>query len=230
MKSSELNFLSGMPIAEKELFRIWYEFYRLALGSSDKKIRSALKKSAKFYEPWGNDLTVHFDDWWKTHRFLFIDLERVQIAKSEGKISGVTIWVPQGKSEFVLLKEFRELLRSEPELFKLAKRKIVSKHRYAPTEVQGVKRESLRMMLALQQQVFSREQLKGDDLLRRVLKYFSSERYKRKINKVPASFLIVPTTTRQDHYDEAMRNVRRYRQKAAKLLLNVASGTFPGRY
>ena len=33
-----------------------------------------------------------------------------------------------------------------------------------------------------------------------------------------------------DHTEEAERNIRRYRQKAKKLMLNVASGQFPGKY
>ena len=41
---------SQLPIiADKELFRLWYEFYRLALDSNDKDIQRALKKSADFY-------------------------------------------------------------------------------------------------------------------------------------------------------------------------------------
>jgi hypothetical protein len=44
------------------------------------------------------------------------------------------------------------------------------------------------------------------------------------------SFAIDPANRNSDHGSEADRNIRRYRQKAKKLLLNVASGEFPGKY
>jgi hypothetical protein len=230
MKSSKLNSSAAPLIAEKELFRLWYEFYRLALTSNDKAVKAALKKSAKFYESWGKDPSIKFDHWWKTHRALFIDADRVQALEAGSKAGGVLVWVPNGKSETLLVEEFQALLRAEPERFKVSKRKKMVSHPFAPTEVQGVKREALRMMLALQQRIFSQQKLKGHDLLERVLTFFNDERYQRKANKIPTAFFVEKSTPKSDHHDEAMRNVRRYRQKAANLVLNVAGGVFPGRY
>jgi hypothetical protein len=230
MKISKLNSAREPLIAEKELFRLWYEFYKIALTSSDKAVKTALRKSEMFYKPWGKDPSIHFDDWWKTHRALFVDADRVQLAEAGTKAGGVLVWVPNGKSETLLVEEFQDLLRTAPERFKVKKRKKLVSHPFAPTEVQGVKREALRMMLALQQRVFSQQKLKGHDLLERVLKFFHDERYKRRKNKIPAAFFVEKSTPKQDHHDEAMRNVRRYRQKAANLVLNVAGGVFPGRY
>ena len=107
-------------------------------------------------------------------------------------------------------------------------RKLPPQHRYAPTEIQGVKRDSLRMMLDLQRHVFSMPDLKGKALTDRVIKFFGSERFKKKQNEVPTVFRLSLGT--QEHTDEAERNIRRYRQKAKKLILNVARGEFPGRY
>lgn len=219
-------------IADKELFRIWYEFYRCALNSQDPKILRELKKSAKFYMDWGADPSLHFDDWWITHRQLFVDNQRVHLAEHL-EVFGqnwVMVAVPKHKAETVLVCEFRDLIRSGAGGLGKTKRHQVIGHRYAPTEVQGVKREALRMMLALQQRIFSQNKLRGEKLLMRVLQFFSSERYKRRANRIPATFVIAPGTSRGDHHEEAMRNVRRYRQKAAMLMLNAASGVFPGRY
>ena len=109
-------------------------------------------------------------------------------------------------------------------------RKLPPAHRFAPTEIQGVKRDSLRMMFDLQKNIFSKAQLKGVALRERVLKFFSSERYKKKRNIVPMSFAIDASNRNNDHAAEADRNIRRYRQKAHQLLLNVAQGEFPGKY
>jgi hypothetical protein len=109
-------------------------------------------------------------------------------------------------------------------------RKLPPAHRFAPTEIQGVKRDSLRMMFDLQKNIFSKAQLKGVALRERVLKFFSLERYRKKRNIVPMSFAIDPSNRNNDHAAEADRNIRRYRQKAHQLLLNVAQGKFPGKY
>ena len=83
-------------------------------------------------------------------------------------------------------------------------------------------------MLDLQRNIFSLGDLKGRALTERVIKFFSSERYKRKQNEIPQSFRLLIGNL--DHLDEADRNIRRYRQKAKKLILNVARGEFPGKY
>ena len=231
-ESSKLNSRKKADnlIADKELFRLWFEFYKLSLASTDKRIKSALRKSTAFYKSWGADAGIHFDDWWVAHKHLFVDSDRVRIAEHDPNTDAVLIRVPVGKAESVLVREFRELLVSEPARFKISNRKIPKAHQYAPSEVQGVKREALRMMLALQQHVFCDQTLKGRDLLNRVKEFFERERYKRKRNFVPPTFAWDPKPLKSDHYEEAMRSVRRYRQKAARLVLNVAGGVFPGRY
>jgi hypothetical protein len=223
---------SEIPIiADKELFRLWYEFYQLALQSADAKIQRSLKKSATFYEDWHGADGLHFDDWWKTHRKLFHDENTVRLldAKEKQQQDNIYLVVPSGKSQADLVDEFKKLL--EKELPKISRRrKLPPAHRFAPTEIQGVKRDSLRMMLDLQKSIFSKSELKGVALRERVMKFFSSERYKRKRNMIPMTFAIDASNRNNDHAAEADRNIRRYRQKANALLLNVASGKFPGKY
>jgi hypothetical protein len=218
-------------IADKELFRLWYEFYRLALLSPDAEIQKALKKSRKFYADWEVQVDLHFDDWWQTHRALFHDTNRVSVTAPDAirTDDNFYVTVPRGKAYGDILAEFKSLI--EQELPTKAKgRKTPPPHRFAPTEIQGVKRDSLQMKLDMQKHIFSKTDLKGSALTNRVQKFFASERYKRKKNSVPMSFVIDPSNRSKDHTDEANRNVRRYRQKAKKLMLNVASGQFPGKY
>jgi hypothetical protein len=216
-------------IADKELFRLWYEFYRLALASSDTDIQKALKKSQTFYADWEVAPDLYFDEWWRTHRKLFHDVNVVRLtADSEEKSDAyLYVTVPRGKSYGDILEEFKMLIEQELPS-KMKGRKTPPPHRYAPTEIQGVKRDSIRMMLDLQRNIFSKSELKGVALRNRIHKFFSSERYKKKRNIVPMSFAV--HEAREDHSDEADRNIRRYRQKARQLLMNVASGKFPGKY
>ena len=218
-------------IADKELIRIWYEFYRLALSSTDSEIQKALKKSQKFYANWNATPNLHFDDWWREHRSLFLDEHIVRLSSTDEvrKNDNIYVTVPKNKSYAEILQEFKTLMDKELSA-KMKVRKLPPTHRFAPTEIQGLKRDSLRMMLDLQKSVFSDESLKGASLRQKVLKFFASERYKKKRNLVPMSFSIDRSNRNNDHQEEADRNIRRYRQKARKLLLNVASGVFPGKY
>lgn len=218
-------------IADKELIRIWYEFYRLALSSTDSEVQKALKKSQKFYADWDASPNLHFDDWWREHRSLFLDEQIVRLSSTDEVRTNENIYVtvPKGKSYAEILQEFKTLMDKELSA-KMNVRKLPPNHRFAPTEIQGLKRDSLRMMLDLQKSVFSDESLKGASLRQKVLKFFASERYKKKRNLVPMSFAIDRSNRNSDHQEEADRNIRRYRQKSRKLLLNVASGLFPGKY
>lgn len=218
-------------IADKELFRLWYEFYQLALESDDSKIQELLKKSENFYFDWNASEKLKFDTWWKIHRSLFLDEDVVRLATDEDKQTQDNLYVivPKGKSQSDIVEEFKALIENElPSSSK--RRKLPPSHRYAPTEIQGVKRDSLRMMLDLQKRIFSKQNLKGKALRERVIDFFNSERYKIKRNVVPMSFSIGNSNKENNHNDEADRNIRRYRQKANALLLNVASGKFPGKY
>ena len=218
-------------IADKELFRLWYEFYRLALVSSDVDVQKALKKSHSHYADWHGSENLRFDEWWRNHRFLFHDTNVVRITDPDAVKTEENLYVtvPRDKSYGDILEEFKTLIANELPSKKKG-RKTPPKHLYAPTEIQGVKRDSLRMMFDLQKNIFSQSELKGVALRERVLKFFSSERYRKKRNLVPMSFVVDTSNRNDDHSAEADRNIRRYRQKAHQLLLNVAQGKFPGKY
>jgi hypothetical protein len=218
-------------IADKELFRLWYEYYQLALESADPKIQKAVKESQQFYSDWNASEKLTFDTWWKSHRKLFHDDNVVRLASPFEMHTEDNLYViiPKTKSQNDIIEEFKALVTRE---FGSAskRRKLSPVHRYAPTEIQGVKRDSLRMMLDLQKHIFSKQILKGVVLRERVIKFFGSERYKRRRNYIPMAFNVDNSNRLNDHAAEADRNIRRYRQKANALLLNVASGKFPGKY
>lgn len=216
-------------ITKGQLIRVWYEFYRLALKSNDTKIQQALKKSARYYKDWGCDANLLFDAWWKRHANLFEQRSFVHLHDGTATRNSdfVYLAVPKWKKSSVLIAEIRMVLKLE-----LPKAPVSSfvGGKYCPTEEKGMKMESLRAMLDLHRDVFSKSDLKGKALTDRVIGYFSAERYKRRKNYVPPSFVIDSGTSKGDHKADAERNIRRYRQKAKKILLNVAGGQFPGTY
>ena len=217
--------------ADKELLRLWYEFYRLALQSTDKEVIKAVKKSKSFYQEWEVVEGELFDPWWAKHRHLFEQKEFVRVlADGDMRTEGsVVLEIPTTKARTEVLAEIRSLL---PTLLPTRPTKSVTGGKYLPTEVQGVKRDSLRIMLDLEKRIFRNDKLKGEKLRERVQKFFNEERYKRKgLNeKRFPSQLIIATYKKSDTQENVDRNIRRYRQKVKQLILNVAGGEFPGRY
>jgi len=217
--------LQANLIARKEIFRLWYEFYRLAQKSTDLKVRSALKRSSSFYAAWEVKDDEHFNDWWKTHQTLF-QPEQLTVRifeKTEVRTdSNLYVVIPKKMTHKQILEEVKALLAVEDPTARGKRRKLPPKHSYAPTEIQGVKVESLRQLLVLTEHVFVDPTLRGQALVNRVQTYFSKERYKRKENKIPSIFLGTDA--------HVSRNIRRYRDRSKKILLNVASGKFPGEY
>ncbi len=216
---------SGL-IADKELFRIWFGFYQIALVSTDQKVQSAMKKSKKFYADWGTDSNIKFDAWWKTHSHLFEDTSNVRLmGKDESRDEQhLYLAIPKTRSLNAAVDEVREVLA---EHFKVSrsKRTHVPTHRFAPTEVQGVKREAMRLQLDMMREVFNDSSLKGKALYARVQEFFTKERYRKKRNALP-----YPFATLDIDDENAKRNVIRYRKRSRQLLINVASGVFPGKY
>ena len=217
-------------IADKEIYLIWYEFYRFALQSTDKTVVSKLKKSKKFYKDWGADPELHFDDWWKSHSHLFEKVDvpiRVLTSGTRVPKGDVVLAIPPSSNLTDALKQVRALLKEAGVGGEGAQG---TSHQFQPTEIQGLKRDALGVMVDLQKNVFYDPKLKGAVLRERVHQFFSGERYKKKDNKIPFSFVVGSSWDKTEHADAADRNIRRYRQKIKQLILNVAGGEFPGKY
>lgn len=215
--------------ADKEIYRIWYEFYKFALQSTDKTVVSKLKQSKKIYKDWGVDPDLHFDDWWKSHSHLFEKEDvAVRLLDPGTRVprSELVVAIPRDASVADALKQVKALLMDAG----VGAGKGSGSNPYQPTELQGLKRDALAVMVDLQKHVFYDPKLKGAVLRQRVHQFFSGERYKKKENKIPFSFMVGSSWDKKEHADAADRNIRRYRQKIKQLILNVAGGEFPGKY
>ena len=212
--------------ADKELYRLWYEFYRLALISDDRTVQRSIRKSQLFYADWKVDAAEHFDDWWSRSRNLFQQREVVRVFESGDRRTSNTILIeiPIKRPRGEVLSEVKTILSA---VLPPKSIKTQSSCKYVPSEIQGVKRDALRIMLDLEKRIFRNEKLKGEKLRLRVIKFFNEERYKKRRNSVPASFFSDSFSGASDNVD---RNIRRYRLKVKKLILNVATGVFPGKY
>ena len=89
-----------------QLIRLWFEFYKLSL--QDKDLKDNLKKSKKYYEPWGDITNIKFDPWFVSHGDLFtIKVEEItQIPRTN---TSLNISIPLSQSVTQSLKEIKRL-------------------------------------------------------------------------------------------------------------------------
>lgn len=219
------------PIAyRKELYRLWFEFLKLAHTSSDKLVKSSLKKSNSFYKPWGAVSGIKFDLWWKTHSYLFEENEVVRLLDRNEKLSEdasiIYLAVPLRESTTRLTEKVKEIIKKEARVLNSARSKSTTRPSAAfhPTAGAEPKLKALNVSLTIYRDVFQMNtKLKGQALLDAVRTYYQS----RKKNRQLPSIVI-----KHAYADETVpkRNVRRAISRAERIIRNVAKGEFPGKY
>lgn len=96
----------------KEAYRLWFEYLRIARCSKDQKIRKALERSARFYEPWGNIENVKFDQWWRENKHLFEEkssVRRLSRGQKPADPAALIIEVPFTQTKAKLFAQVRGL-------------------------------------------------------------------------------------------------------------------------
>ena len=82
-----------MNISIKSKVRHWFNFYRLALQSTDPEIIENCKRTQQFYKPWGEISRIKYDDWWKTHANLFHLRQKIEILDGEFKTESNSLYL-----------------------------------------------------------------------------------------------------------------------------------------
>lgn len=223
---------------KRELYRLWFEYLRLArsnpkLGSKEAaQLKSALAASAAFYEPWGNIDKVRFDTWWKDHRHLFEDTERVRrLRRGEQPPLDpdiLVIQIPLTQSSTTLLREIRAIV--DDAFAELNRAKTKSKRqaqsKFGPTKGSEPKLLAVRESLTVYRDVISKKpDLRGQKQLDAVRAFYKARKNK-KWAKIPAPLSDVG----YGGDARAQRNLLRYKDRAEAIMMNVARGEFPGKY
>ena len=185
----------------------------------DDKTKKEMEKAGKW------------DDWWKTHAHLFEEKFAVRELKAgEPPLApdALIIEVPLTQSPTILTKRAREIIQAAFDARERKERKGKSRPTayYHLSEGSEPKLDAVREMLSIYRDVFLKNpKLRGEALLDAVHRYNTGRKNKRWA-KVPTPLVYA------DELDKvrAMRNLRRYIQKAEKVVLNVARGQFPGEY
>lgn len=224
---------SNLQIIEKrEAFRLWFEYLKLAILSQSLVVKDALKGSRAFYEPWGDISHTKFDDWWKSHGHLFEERYIVRtLASGELPLDpeALIIEVPLTMSPTDLLDRVKVIIQKASEAKERANRKAkkTPSASYRLSIGAEPKLDAVREMLSVYRDVhLIHPKLRGEALLEATHRYYLGRKSKN-WKKIPMALDVSP---RLEDKVRAMRNLRRYIQKAEIIMLNVAKGEFPGAY
>jgi len=217
---------------KKEFYRIWFEFYKLSLISTNPIILKNLKKSDDFYSSWGDVERTTFNDWWESHKHLFEEQSVSVIESSSNRKSGDTLLleVPINQSTTVLMKKIRQLIDEEqtkrsrqPKKYRVITSQFVISDRSEPKLV------VLKDVLNIYRDVYLKDtNLRGKILLNQVYKYYKGR--KRKDHQQLPKTIDDRGSTKEEDIKRITRNLRRWIQWGDTITLNVSKGEFPGRY
>ena len=222
-------------IVKREAYRLWFEYLKVAVGSSDKRVKAAVQNTKAFYAPWEVGSDTLYNAWWDNHAALFEEKFQVRELKpGEERLDpgALVVEIPLTESPTVLLKRVKGILLAAYEAQERASKKSKKKPSaiYRLTEDAEPKLAAVREMLTVYRDVHIKNpNLKGERLLEAVHKFYLGRKSKRWA-KVPTSLLYTSGKGREEDLARALRNLRRYIQKAEKIVLNVANGHFPGDY
>lgn len=222
-------------IVKREAYRLWFEYLKVAHRSDDKRIKAALHNSIAFYSLWEVGADTAFDPWWKSHGHLFEEkyqVRELKVGEERSDPDALVIEIPLTESPTILLKRVKGILLSAYEaqqrLSKKSKKKPSSTYRL--TEDAEPKLAAVREMLTVYRDVhLANPTLKGERLLEAVHRHYVGRKNKRWA-KIPTALLYTSGKGREEDLARALRNLRRYIQKAEKIVLNAANGQFPGEY
>ena len=219
--------------SRRENYRLWFEYLRLAKRSADKKIADALKRSASFYEPWGDVDAESFQAWWKQKGHLFEEqhvVRRLGEGELPSELSSLVVEIPLNQSPTKLTRQVKAMIEeawSEQNKQLKRKSKTIASANFHLTEGSESKLRAIREMLTVYRDVYLKDtSMAGRDLLKAIEAHYKA-RKRKEFAKVPMA-LALPTSN--SDLGTPMRNLRRYITKAEKIVLNVAKGEFPGKY
>ena len=220
-------------VLKRENYRLWFEFYKLAQSSTDESAKKALRKSSARYERWGDVVGVRFDAWWRSHAFLFEETRRVRLL-ADGEtvqlLDSVVIEIPLNKSATDLATEVRSILVAEYAKLEKRKSKKTPSTAYQLSEGAEPRLAAIREMLSVYRDVYLKNpNLRVEKLLRAAQSYYKIRKNKQWA-RIPMSLETASGDSASEYKERPMRNLRRYIQKAEKIVLNVANGQFPGDY
>jgi hypothetical protein len=226
-----MNIDKILPL-KKEFYRIWFEFYKISLQSTNPTILKNLKQSDEFYSSWGDVERTTFNDWWDSHKHLFEE-QSVSILDSQSSriySDSLILEVPINQSTTVLLKKIRQLIDEQQKIRNRQKKKYrVITSQFQMSERSEPKLTILKDVLNVYRDVYLKDtSLRGKTLLKKVYEYYGSR--KRKDHQRLPKTIDDRGSSNENDIKRVTRNLRRWIQWGDTITVNVSRGEFPGKY
>ena len=230
-RCSHMNSDKILPL-KKEFYRIWFEFYKISLQSTNPTILKNLKQSNGFYSSWGDVEQIIFNDWWDSHKLLFEE-QSVSILDSQSSriyTDSLILEVPINQSTTVLLKKIRQLIDEQQKIRNRQKKKYrVITSQFQMSERSEPKLMILKDVLNVYRDVYLKDtSLRGKTLLKKVYDYYGGR--KRKDHQQLPKTIDDRGSSNENDIKRITRNLRRWIQWGDTITVNVSRGEFPGKY
>ena len=222
--------------SKKQHIRLWFECFQIC--QSQNEYSDNLTQSQAFYEEWGNVSDVKFDDWWKSHSYLFSDGMVQEVSKVVKVPNTITLSIPLNEKISTITRDVKKLVeeRQKQLLVELGedpenrKSKALNRNKYAFTqsEIKGVfhyiNLEIYKIYLELDKPAINRA------FLMEVRKSFDARpksKLKNSMISLPSIEQFEKDLTRNVDVEDIVRSVRRGIKTVEKTLKNVSLGRFP---
>ena len=229
----------NMNISIKSKVRHWFNFYWLAMQSTDPEIVANCKKSAEFYEQWGDISSVKFDEWWKTHAHLFHTRQKIEILTGKFECDGNAMYlrVPLTFTSTVASNYFGRIYKEEQLKTESSKSKIKKKYlgsfEFDPIEFQDDNFKyyflyASKVYLPLLDKLKAEPKSKQLVELAKTVFFKLTERTTKKSREIKKQRIAPFRQDLKDDYETLSRTATRYRTIAQNLITNASLGIFPG--
>jgi hypothetical protein len=230
-----------MNITLKAKVRHWFNFYRLALKSSNPLVQANLTKSQDFYLAWGDVEKISYDDWWKSHSKLFHTRELFEVLEGSFKTNSDSLYLkvpfssPPVSAAKIFTRIYREELLKYRGIHTKIKKQYKGNYQLTPLEFQAT---NFRYYWTFAEKVYVPllEKL-GTEPKTRVMVELAKEKFRTKIEhtksrsrEVKKQRIAPFSQDIEEEYESLSRTATRYRSIVKALLLNVSKGIFPGDY
>ena len=224
----------------KDKIKFWLYFLRLAHQIDDKVIQNNLKKKKAFYARWGDIHKGNYNDWWRKHSSLFrdnVNLSRMNVGEV-CKDDAFYLRVPYIFAPVTLGKIVANMYKKELEAQEEANKKktrVKKKYggEYTLTATDDYHEDTYRVEHMKYYYVFAKDvymKLMNTKATQREWHDLTTSVFKKKFKKQTSREKRPHPFTTDTSYESDMRQIRRYKNSVAKLLVNVSNGIFPGDY
>ena len=212
----------------KQGFRLWFEFYKLALD--DPALAVEVERTREFYEPWGDVRGQTFDRWWAGHSRLFEETRVREVSRIGKETDALYLAVPlqqpliRSMRQVKQIVEARQLERAKAVGIEDRRTKAAGAGQFRLTPGVEFRHTTVKDVLLVYQVYLANEKPKiNAEFLAKVQEFY---RNRPRAKKVPSQ---LGTDPNSPDIESTLRSIRRYVERAEELMLAAARGEFPGK-